>query len=306
MARRPCMTNEPNELKAQLEAARSELAAMRRACGLAPPGHFYSPLINLDEVHRDRERLFAEPPRTLPGVEMREAEQLALLHELAPLYASIPFQKERGAGQRYQYENQTYSYSDAIMLHSLMRLARPRRVIEVGSGWSSCAMLDTNEQFLGNQALITCIEPFPELLLHLISEADRAKLRLLPQRVQDVPLAEFEALAAGDMLFVDSTHVSKLGSDVNHLVFSVLPRLASGVLVHFHDIFWPFEYPRHWIEEGRSWNEAYVLRAFLQHNPAWQVVLMNTYVEHFHRAWFEQHMPLCLENPGGSLWLRKV
>lgn len=300
------MANEHHELTAQLVAAQQELAAMRKAFGIAPPGHFYSPLINLDEVHRDQERLFAAPPRALRGLEMRETEQLALLSELAPLYASIPFQKQRGTGQRYQYENQTYSYSDAIMLHSLMRLHRPRRVIEVGSGWSSCAMLDTNEQFLGGRALITCIEPYPELLIALTSEADRAKFRLLPQRVQEVPLAEFEALEAGDMLFVDSSHVSKLGSDVNHLVFNVLPRLASGVLVHFHDIFWPFEYPRHWIAEGRSWNEAYLLRAFLQDNPAWQVVLMNTFVEHFHREWFEQHMPLCLENLGGSLWLRKA
>jgi len=86
----------------------------------------------------------------------------------------------------------------------------------------------------------------------------------------------------------------------------VLPSLRLGVLVHVHDIFYPFEYPRAWIDEGRCWNEAYLLRAFLQFNQGFEVVLMNTFMQHFQRGWFEQHMPLCLRNPGGSIWLRRV
>jgi hypothetical protein len=99
--------------------------------------------------------------------------------------------------------------------------------------------------------------------------------------------------------------VSKIGSDVNHLFFEVLPRLARGVYVNFHDVFHPFEYPRSWIYEGRAWSEAYLLRSFLTFNHEFEVVLFNTFLETFHEPWFREHMPLCLENPGGSIWLRR-
>ena len=116
-------------------------------------------------------------------------------------------------------------------------------------------------------------------------------------------LSVFDALSANDILFVDSTHVSKTGSDVNHLFFEILPRLASGVLVHLHDIFFPFEYPQDWVLGGRSWNEIYMLRAFLQYNNAFRIVFMNTFLEHFHESRFADRMPLCLKNRGGSIWL---
>lgn len=302
----PRLRNENLALKAELDALRTEHAAMSHACGIAPPGHFYSPLIHRNEWRADAARLFAEPPRTLPGIELCEDEQLQLLEHFARLYPDIPFKPQRGPGQRYQYENEAYSYSDAIFLNCMLRHVKPRRFVEVGSGWSSCATLDTNERYFGNLIQTTFIEPHPALLLDLTSAADQERFRLLPMRLQDVPIEEFTALEAGDILFVDSTHVSKLGSDVNRLFFEILPALAPGVYLHIHDVFYPFEYPRIWIEQGRSWNEAYLLRAFLQHNTQWRIVLMNTFLEHFHEAWFEAHMPLCLKNPGGSLWLQKV
>jgi hypothetical protein len=100
--------------------------------------------------------------------------------------------------------------------------------------------------------------------------------------------------------------VSKTGSDVNYLLLEVLPRLKTGVWIHFHDLFYPFEYPQDWVFGGRSWNEGYALRAFLQFNTSFRIEFMNTFLEHFHEARFAQRMPLCLRNPGGSLWLRRV
>lgn len=297
---------ERDALRAERDALRAERDALSHACGIAPPGHFYSPLNHRDEWRSDEARLFAEPPRELAAIELREAEQLQLLEQFARLYPDIPFQPQRGPGQRYQYDNEAYSYSDAIFLNCMIRHARPRRLVEVGSGWSSCATLDTNERYFGNLIQTTFIDPYPELLLSLTSATDHARMRVLRQRLQEVALAEFTALEAGDILFIDSTHVSKLGSDVNRLFFEILPALAAGVYVHVHDIFHPFEYPKVWIEEGRSWNEAYLLRAFLQYNGAFRVVLMNTFLERFHEAWFAEHMPLALKNPGGSLWLQKV
>ena len=97
-----------------------------------------------------------------------------------------------------------------------------------------------------------------------------------------------------------------MSSDVNHIFFEILPRLSSGVHIHFHDIFYPFEYPKDWVYEGRAWNEAYVLRAFLQYNSAFRVVLMNTFMERYHESFFQERMPLCLKNTGASLWIRKM
>jgi len=129
---------------------------------------------------------------------------------------------------------------------------------------------------------------------------------MLPSRLQDVDASEFEALRANDILFIDSTHVSKINSDVNRIFFEILPRLSPGVHIHFHDISYPFEYPKEWVYEGRAWNEAYMLRTFLQYNTAFRIVLMNTFMERYHESFFQERMPLCLKNIGGSIWIRKM
>ena len=129
---------------------------------------------------------------------------------------------------------------------------------------------------------------------------------MAPHRLQEIDIGEFEALDENDILFVDSTHVSKINSDVNRIFFEVLPRIRSGVHIHFHDIIYPFEYPKEWVYDGRAWNEAYMLRTFLQYNREFRVVLMNTFMERYYESFFREKMPLCLENPGGSIWIRKL
>ena len=268
-----------------------------------PPGHFYSPIPSEEDVARNAQRQTID--RVIPGIDLRESDQLVLLHSLIGLYREQPFSAQPQPGFRYCFENPAYSYSDAIFLYCMLRHLRPRRVIEIGSGYSSCVMLDTSERFLRPQPSLAFIEPYPQLLASLLRPSESEQLTILPVRLQDVELDRFQALEANDILFVDSTHVSKVGSDVNRLIFEILPALQPGVHVHFHDIFYPFEYPQAWLEEGRAWNEIYILRAFLQYNRAFRVVLMNTFMEHFHAEFFEEHMPLCLKNPGGSLWIRK-
>jgi hypothetical protein len=270
-----------------------------------PNGHFYSPVPLLDEVRANEERIFGPAPDTIPGVDLRRSHQRQLLEGFAALYESIPFTQQKQVG-RYFYDNPAYSYSDAIFLHCMIRHARPKKIVEVGSGYSSCATLDTNELFFGNSIECTFIEPYPALLKSLVRPSDIERIRILPHRVQDVDMSIFEGLAQSDILFIDSTHVSKIGSDVNRLFFEILPALTSGVYIHFHDIFYPFEYPREWIYEGRAWNEIYTLRAFLQYNDAFEIVCFNTYLQHFFYEFFAQHMPLCLKNTGGSIWLRKL
>lgn len=269
-----------------------------------PPGHFYSPIPSLGEVRRDEALIFGDCPRQIPGIEMNEEGQLRLLDALKKFYAEIPSAPEKSPELRFYFNNSMYSYSDAIFLHCMIRQVEPKRIIEIGSGFSSCMTLDTNEKFFDNGIETTFIEPYPERLLSLLLPGDEERINILPHRLQDIDLNIFEDLRANDILFVDSTHVSKVGSDVNRIFFEILPRLAPGVYIHFHDILYPFEYPRDWIYAGRSWNEAYLLRAFLQHNNSFNIILMNSFIHKFHDDFFCKEMPLCRKNTGGSIWLR--
>jgi predicted O-methyltransferase YrrM len=270
-----------------------------------PAGHFYSPLPDAAELRRDAARLFPDGVTACPGIDLRPQAQLAVLAELAPLAADVSFPRARTPGFRYWQENGFFGPGDALVLHAMLRRLRPARVIEVGSGFSSAVMLDTAERFLDPPPRLTFIEPAPALLHSLLGEADRSRCEVLVTRVQDVPPGCFDALGAGDLLFVDSSHVLKAGSDVAHLLFDVLPRLAPGVTVHFHDVHWPFEYPRVWFEEGRAWNEAYALRAFLQFNAAFRIVYFNAYIAAVHPAALARLLPGAVANPGGGLWLER-
>ena len=290
---------------ATLLAERDSLQRIVKASGFVPPGHFYSPVISVEEARRDERRIFDTVPRELLGISLNESKQLDLLEEFEAIYSSIDFPTTKSTTHRYYFENPAYSYSDAIMLNCMMRRVRPKRVIEVGSGYSSCAMLDTNELFLNRSVRFTFIEPYPDLLKSLVRKDDLSAINIIEARLQDVSVDEFSSLSADDILFIDSTHICKTGSDVNFLLFEILPRLKSGVYIHIHDIFYPFEYPREWIFGGRSWNEVYALRAFLQFNEAFKIVMMNTFLEHFHEQRFAARMPLCLKNTGGSIWLRR-
>jgi hypothetical protein len=270
-----------------------------------PNGHFYSPIPALEEIRRDESRIFRPGERSVPGIDLAEESQLRLLSDFAEYYKELSFPEERDPAYRYYYQNPSYSYSDAIFLYSIIRHARPRRIVEVGSGHSSCVTLDTNDRFFGGSISCTFIEPYPELLRSLLRQPDFQQVRIIPQRLQEVELDVFRQLAPNDILFIDSTHVSKTGSDVNRIFFEILAALASGVYVHFHDVFYPFEYPKEWVYEGRAWNELYMLRAFLQYNSSFRIVCFNTFLEEFHEEFFAAHMPLCLKNRGGSIWLQK-
>ena len=285
---------------------RSKISAYKNNKLPVPPGHFYSPIPSLDEVKKNEKRIFGPIPRKIPGIDLREDEQLALLKAMIPYYEELPFLPHKTKGLRYFFENHGYSYSDAIYLYCMIRHLKPKRIIEVGSGHSSCVTLDTNELFFKNEISITLIEPYPDLALSLIKEEDKSHIQWIRSNLQDVDLSEFSTLQANDILFIDSTHVVKVDSDVNHIFSRILPSLVRGVHIHFHDIFYPFEYPKEWIFENKAWNEIYMLRAFLEYNSAFRIVAFNTFMEYFHEEFFNEKMPLCLKNPGGSIWLEKI
>jgi predicted O-methyltransferase YrrM len=272
--------------------------------GAFPPGHFYSPIPARDEAfaYIDSRQC---PLADLPGIDMHADQQRALLDEYAGLYTELPFPEKPRSDSRYYYDNGWFSYSDAIFLYCFLRKHKPKRIVEVGSGFSSAVMLDTMERFFTERADTTFIDPYPERLESLLREGDKRKARVLATKVQEVSLALFSALEAGDLLFIDSSHVVKIGSDLQWLMFDVLPMLAPGVFVHFHDVFYPFEYPRQWIGEGRYWNENYFLRAFLSYNDEWSIYFFNDYVARMFGDFIKTAMPLCVRNTGGGLYIKR-
>ena len=269
-----------------------------------PPGHFYSPVVSVAEVDADAQRIWPQPaPHELPGIDLRLDDQVEMLHTLAkyhdelPAYGPLPI-----AGFRFRTENRMYGLADAGLLYAYMRHRQPRRIIEVGSGFSSAVMLDTAEHFLDDPPALTFIEPYPDRLHSVLRRGDRERVDIVARRVQDVDLDRFEELTASDILVIDSSHVVKTGSDVNHLYFEVLPRLAPGVLVHVHDIGFPFEYPRSWVIEGRSWNESYLLRALLMFNDEFRIDLWNGSLRALRPDAFTQ----CPNFRGGSqIWIKR-
>jgi hypothetical protein len=306
IAERDRLRTENAAIRSESDAIRHEIEDLKRLQGFVPPGHFYSPIPDLDELLNVDGEFIGGTSKKTPGIELNDHEQLELLKRFSDFYREMPFQAEKQEGMRYYFENPAYSYSDAILLHCMIRHLKPNRIIEVGSGFSSCMILDTNDLFFDSSISTTFIEPYPELLMSLLGDPDQDRVNIIPSRLQDVDLSKFDELEENDILFIDSTHVSKINSDVNRIFFDVLPRLSSGVHIHFHDIFFPFEYPKEWLLEGRAWNEAYMLKAFLQFNHAFRPVLMNTYMTNFHESFFEENMPLCLKNTGASIWLKRI
>ncbi len=279
---------------------------------LVNPGSYYSPIPSIDSIRKREDQIWPKLPESILGIDLNVEEQLSYLDEFKGYYSDIPFKETKLPNLRYYYENYWYTYSDAIILYSMIRKLKPQRIIEVGSGYSSCVMLDVNEIFFQNKIQITFIEPEPSRLISLTKKNDLNNHRLVQRELQNTDKDLLDSLKENDILFIDSSHISKIGSDVNYIIFELLPSLNKGVYIHFHDVIYPFEYPKQWLYEGRFFNEAYMLRAFLQYNNSFSIIYFNTYLEHFHKKRIEEYMPLCLKDTvngtpvHGSIWLKKT
>lgn len=281
---------------------------MTNAKTLFPPGHFYSPIVDVDEISIREEAFWTQ--RHLPGVDLRdEFQQHVLMETIAKWmpYFNYPIDESDANHNGYFLANDQFTWLDARSLFAFMCEFRPSRIIEVGSGYSTSIMIDVNSRFLDSSTCITCIEPYPRPVLRKSLASGGADL--VQQKVQDVDPSFFDQLERGDFLFIDSSHVVKTGSDCAYLYLEVLPRLNPGVLIHIHDIFLPFEYPKRWvIEENRSWNEQYILNALLTHSRGFQVIFGSAYVAALHR---EKASKAVSANPefgvgGGSFWIERL
>jgi predicted O-methyltransferase YrrM len=278
------------------------------------PGHFYSPIPDYKEFIDNGMRLCDRSITEIKGINLKTQSQIELIKEFSKYYEKMPFAEQKSAGTRFWLDNGLFSYGDSVILYSFLRHFRPKRIIEVGSGFSSAAMLDVNDKFFDGKIEFDFIEPYPDRLYALLSEEDEAKYRTHVSKIQEVSLRIFSALSEDDILFIDSSHVAKAGSDLVYILSEILPRLNRGVILHFHDIFWPFEYPDEWFVDGRAWNEAYFLKVFLEFNEAFEIVYFNSQMETHYLKILEDNLPLTSRNPSNfpytqgntSLWLRKI
>lgn len=229
-------------------------------------------------------------------------EHRQILDDLTPLAADYDYPQHSTKATQFHDANGIYEGLDARMLFGFLRFFKPSRMIEVGSGQSTLLAADVNARFLEDAMDFTAIEPYPHDFLR---EAIPGLSRLIEAPVQEVTVETFSSLRANEVLFIDSSHVAKTGSDVNYLYHQVLPRLASGVIVHIHDIFLPWDYPYEWVmDERRNWNEQYMLQTMLVCSSKFEVMFAN----HFASRVLPDAVEKCWGQTcgGGSIWLRVV
>ena len=262
-----------------------------------PPGHFYSPIPSREDISLAIQ--FAESDYSINPLGASLQSQVALFEKLGPFFHDFHPAAQASPTSLYYHPNDQFSLEDASLLQAQMRLHKPKRIVEVGSGYSSAVMLDTVRNH-GLTTELTFVEPYPERLKRLVSQSTLQNCTVIESTLQAAPVETFTSLESGDILFIDSSHVLKAGSDLQFLCFSILPRLNPGVIVHFHDIFWHWEYPANWLREGRAWNESYVIRAILQFSERFEVLIHLGYLIAQSAVTIGTKEPLST----GSLWLR--
>jgi hypothetical protein len=257
---------------------------------------FYSPIPDLADVPGTAWTEASE----LPGIHFDLERQLAFLEtELAPVFAEFrPSPPVAG--------NPTYGRIDSDVLYAIVRTLKPARVIELGSGYSSLVAAEACRRNAadGHPVRYTAYDPFPGVA----SPPPPGLDELVATRAQDVPVEAFAELGANDVLVVDTTHTVKVGGDVNRIVLDVLPRLAPGVAVHFHDVFLPWEYPRAWLEDyGLYWAEQYLLQAFLALNRDYEILCALHALYRAYPARLTELMTPFESGPApGAFWIRRT
>ena len=264
------------------------------------PAHFYQPLPDtrsLPDTLWDR-------PSELSGIDMNDAVQLDLLRSQFPKFRAEYNQfpaEPTGEPSRFHFNNGLFDGTDALVAYCMIRHFQPRLIIEVGSGFSSLVAAEAIAR--NRKSELICIEPFPQDFLRKGVGGLHA---LIEKKVEDIDLKFFSQLHSGDILFIDSSHTVKIGGDVNYLFLEVLPRLNPGVIVHVHDIFFPFDYRRDWVlDELRFWTEQYLLQAFLTFNSEFEVLMANHYLAHYYLEDFKRTFPDSPWWSGGSFWMRR-
>lgn len=271
--------------------------------------HFYEPIPDTRTLKDD----LWEKQSELVGIDMNEEGQINLLSLFASKfkeeYESFPRNKT-SIPYQYYIDNGAFESVDGEILYCMVRHFKPNKIFEIGSGnstyLSAQAILKNKEEDNDYECELVAIEPYPN---DILKAGFPGLSKLIPKKVQDIPLSEFKKLRENDILFIDSSHVLKIGSDVQYEYLEILPRLHKGVIVHLHDIFLPAEYPKEWVlEDYRFWTEQYLLQAFLAFNDGFRPLFAGSYMHLKHPDKLEASFSSYKrdERWPGSFWIRKI
>lgn len=274
------------------------------------PVHFYSPVPDINAL--EKRKIWALKG-ALPGINFRTKNQLILLKKLGEKYGQEcqwPFDPPTNTA-KFFLDNNGFSYGCAAVLYSMIRSHKPKRLIEIGSGHSSKVIsqaIQANAKE-GQKARYTIIDPYPG---DYVKGKAIKYHKLIKQEVETTDPKIFAELGSNDILFIDSSHIVKIGNDVNYLYLNILPRLRPGVIVHIHDISLPYEYAKIYTmsEENRQlWTEQYLLQALLVNNQDLEILLglhfiMKDHLKDFQKA-FPYYDPTLHKSTSGSFWIRR-
>jgi hypothetical protein len=244
------------------------------------PSHFYFPVPKLKSFH-GKDWTASRP---CAGIDFRLPEQIDRLNS-----DLLPFSEEwvfpdiaNGDAHKFHFNNGFFERVDAEVAYSFVRHRKPRRIIEIGSGNTTLVMSTAIRRNIaeGYPCELTSIEPYPAPFL---KDGLNGLTRLIEKPVQQVPLDVFRTLGRGDILFIDSSHVVSMDSDVLYEILQILPQISPGVLVHVHDIFTPLDYPEKFVMTNLCfWGEQYMLESFLAFNSAFKVMWASCVMQQFH------------------------
>jgi cephalosporin hydroxylase len=272
------------------------------------PVHYYTPI---PDVNKLSPKIW-EPRKAITKINIDLNKSLEFLENLLSKYYSEYqiFSYKKQSDKEFYLGNAAYGSGDAEVLYSMIRELKPKKIIEIGAGYSTLLIAKAISKNLHeNSDSITefiSIEPYPPSYLQ---PPPNECSKFLSSELQEVPLTEFESLKQNDILFIDSSHVVNINSDVVYEYLEILPCLKSGVLIHIHDIFLPNEYPQDWLQESRFfWNEQYLLHAFLLFNREFEVIIPLNLLAQEYRENIEKIIPSCKKYSArpSSLWLRKL
>ena len=237
------------------------------------PGHFYSVIPNITKDYNNNDPKFL-------NLDFNEESHTIILNEINNYLGKFDNEfghtdvLERQNNFKYTLLNNAFEWMDARLLHYFLQKNKPKKIIEIGSGNSTLLTYNTKQMYNLDLDII-CIEPYPSNYLKNLHEIGGITLR--ENNLEKIDLSIFTTLSENDILFIDSSHVLKLDSDVMYYFTKIFPLLKKNVLIHIHDIFFPYDYPIDWIKQGRFWNEQYFLYVFLQYNTKFQIKFCNSY-----------------------------
>ena len=267
------------------------------------PANFYSSIPSISETLNSYEYTDATPPY----LDNRIFDQEKLLEELSSL---IPFSADFDPPElgdeencrEFFWGNSQFSYSDAMSYYAYVRRIKPKTIVEIGSGFSSLIAIEALRE--NGTGELKCIEPFPRPFI--TSLGNESALDLYVVKAQDISAETLNSmLNDGDILFIDSTHTVKTGSDCLHIYLRLLPNITKKIYIHVHDIFLPFGLPQKWLLDSQiHWTEQYLLMAWMIDNPRVSVLFGSAYHERFNRDLLDSLMRRRFISGGGSFWVK--